>query len=373
MALNWRHYLIGFMVSVAYWPGILSAGFVPRWAAIAVLVPLFCTLQPKRLPVSVWGVLLFLFGCAGFSLMLSPDALTGTHDLMLAAILVLPFIAAASMETLDDIFSGMAVGLAASSALIIGDYFGLERIVQGRGFGGLLFNSEVLAEFSALVFVWAVVRKKWVQAALCAAPLLLCHSRISVLTVGAGLLYVSWLRLPRWLTVAAVAAISVAAVTAVFIIGDIKIATAFHRVTLWITAVMFLTPLGNGMGWAQVAFPVERFVHSDALQMLAEIGIPALAVLYIPWSIFKKKEQDIAVMAVFCGGCVQFLVSFPIHFPAAGFVLALVAGYLLRRRDVVCVGVDRGGTAHGGGVFRDAETSERSIGGCRGSGSTVPV
>jgi len=373
MALNWRHYLIGFMVSVAYWAGILSAGFVPRWAAIAVLVPLFCAIEPKRLPASVLGVLLFLFGCAGFSLMLSPDALTGTHDLMLAAILVLPFLAAASMESLDDIFSGMAIGLAASSALIIAEYAGFGRIAQGGGFGGLFFNSEVVSEFSALVFVWAVVRKKWALAALCVAPLLLCHSRIAVLTVAVGLLYVAWVRLPRWITAVAVAALAVAAVAAVFIIGDGKIASAFHRVTLWITAGMFLTPLGNGIGWAQVAFPVERFVHSDALQMFAEIGIPALAVLYIPWSIFKRKEQDLAIMSVFCGASVQFVVSFPIHFPAAGFVLALVAGYLLRRRDVVRVGVDLGGDHHGRGVFRGTETSERSIGGRRGSGTTVPI
>jgi hypothetical protein len=373
MALNWRYYLIGFMVSVAYWPGILSAGFVPRWAAIAVIVPLFCAIEPKRLPASVWGVLLFLFGCAGVSLMLSPDAFTGTHDLMLAAILVLPFLAAASMKSLDDVFTGMAIGLTVSSLLIIGDSFGLPRLVNGLRFGGLFFNSEVLSEFSTLVFVWAVVRKKWVLAALCVAPLLLCHSRIAMLTVASGLLYVAWVRLPRWVAVAALAALSVTAVTAVFIIGDGKMISALHRVTLWVTTMMFLTPFGNGVGWAQVAFPVERFVHSDALQMLAEIGIPALAALYIPWSIFKRKEQDIAVMAVFCGACVQFVVSFPIHFPATGFVLALVAGYLLRRRDVVCVGVDLGGTTHGRGIFGETQTSNRSIGGCRGSGSTVPV
>lgn len=373
MALQWRHFLIGLTVSVAYWPGILSAVFVPRWAAIAVLVPLLCSLQPRNLPGAAWGVLFVLFGCAAVSLLVSPAPLTGVHDMMLAAILVLPFLAAASMDSLDDVFTGMALGVGVSSLFVLVQDAGFRPVSQSSHLpAGLFFNSEIVAEFSALVMVWCLVRRKWALAAMCVAPLLLCHSRIAVLTVVAGLLYAAWTRWPRG-TVGVACVAGCLALVAVLGLGDLKVATALHRITLWITTGMLLTPLGNGLGWAQMAFPLERFVHSDALQMLAEIGIPALAVLYIPWIIFRRKDQDIAAMAVFCGASLQFLVSFPLHFPASGFVVALVAGHLLRRRDVVCLGDDQRRIDDGAGIHRGIQADGRNHdrrGGCR---ATVPV
>ena len=61
--------VLGFAVSAAYWPGMLSAAFTPRWAVIAAGVFFVSSLDPRNIPESLRWTLLFLLamGGAGFT------------------------------------------------------------------------------------------------------------------------------------------------------------------------------------------------------------------------------------------------------------------------------------------------------------------
>jgi hypothetical protein len=92
---------------------------------------------------------------------------------------------------------------------------------------------------------------------------------------------------------------------------------------------MSFTPLGHGLGWASLAFPEEEFSHSDALQAIAELGIGGLALVLIPIAAFRGKRAGHAEHAIFSAILVEVFVSFPLHFPASGFLAAVVAGFMV--------------------------------------------
>lgn len=328
---------MGTLVSGAYLPGTLSGAFVPRWAVVAVMIPLLSKLDFRNLPASVLAVLCFVVGCAGISLIETPDLLAGLYDAIFLVILLLVFVAGAGMEKMDDLMIGLAAGLIVSSALVIPQYFGWVPVTQTSAQpAGLFFNSEVLAEFAVLVLIWGIVRRNWWVVVASALPVAICESRTAWIALGASLVYAYKPR-SNWLLISALGVLFIAAVSAVLWLGPMKIASADHRITLWIATALALEPFGNGLGWFQVAHPIERYAHSDALQIITEIGLGGLALLVIPFMIFKEKTH-VAERAVFIAVCVEILVSFPLHMPATGFVAAIISGFLLSRRNLVHMG-----------------------------------
>lgn len=368
----WGTVVTGFAVSAAYWPGLLSAVFVPRWALIAILVPLLFTPDWRRLPPGVAAGLFCFLGCAGLSIFLSPDRLTGLYDYILLLVLALAFMAAAHLERLDGLMTGLAIGLVPSTVVVVMQMYGWRGVpMAGTLPSGLFFNSEVMAEFAALMLVWAIARREWWIVAVALVPVLACQSRIAVLSVLCGLLYLAW-RPDRRLIMAVFGLLLVAgAIFAVVMLGQYKLGTAAHRIVLWGATVMSLAPLGNGLGWAQVAFPIERFVHSDLLQMLAEIGPAVILVLFVPWLAFRGERRDVAERAVLVAVGIQAAVSFPLHFPASGFVAACVAGYLLGTGRLVRVGQPDGGTENGGRICGPDAAHRLAYAGIAGGGGTV--
>lgn len=369
----WGALLTGFAVSTAYWPGILSSVFVPRWAAIALLVPLLWRfdLRDVSRPI-LWAVAILLTGSV-LSLVQTPDAMTGLYELFLVLILAVAFVGGAGLARLDDVMAGLALGCAVSSVVVVAQLNGWRGVPGAGGFPpGLFYNSEMLAEFAALVLIWGLVRRQPLIVLASIVPVIFCGSRIAVLAVAVAMLYAWWPR-RHWVGLLALTGLAVAAVAMIVYLGDFKIQTAGHRVTLWLATVMSFEILGNGLGWVQIAFPVERFSHSDVLQMFAEIGVFALPVVCFPYLIFRNTEADLAARAVFMGICFEALVSFPLHFPATGFVAAVAAGHLLGRGRMVFLGQHHGGNQDGVGVQRsDAADGAPYGAGGRGGGS-IPV
>ncbi len=339
--------LLGFAVSATYWPGILSPAFTPRWAVIAGGMPLVSRLDPRAVPEPLRWVLAFLVALAAVSLIGSPDPRGGTGDLIFMVILCGAFLVGAGLSSLDDLMTGLGAGLAISSGFAIAQYLGWSSpFIQTTGISGLFFNSEVLAEFSALIFVWAVARPRWLIAAVAVVPVALCHSRIAIMASAVGLLYAFWPRSPR-LQILAVAVLGVVGLAMMFVFGQAKATTADHRLVIWGATAMAITPFGNGLGWFDAAHPFEEFAHSDAIQILAELGLGGLAILAIPVFAFINNRGCHAERAAFVAACFTVVVSFPLHFPAAGFVAAVLAGYLVGVRPVVRLGQSYGGTHDG--------------------------
>ena len=357
-----RGWLLGLAVSTAYWPGMLSPAFGPRWAALAVGVPLAFSIDPRELPEPIRWLLAFLFTVATASVFISPDRPSAFYELMQIAIVAAVLVAAAGRDSIDDVMAGLAAGLVASSALLVYAY--------GDSPAGLFLNSEVLAEFAALIAVWAFVRKWYITAASTLIPLAICQSRIAVLAVAVGLVFAYWPRSTR--ARAAIIAAIVAISAALLFASAHKAGSADHRLILWGTAVVafFHAPFGSGLGWFQAAQPESMFAHSDVLQMLVELGIGAAAIILLPIAALKQGRGTNAERAVFAAVCFQTMVSFPLHMPAGAFVAALVAGRLVGRRAVVRMGKPVGGVADDADQRRQAASDRKHlVRGGRGGGA----
>jgi hypothetical protein len=371
---SWREGLLGFTVAVAYWPGLLSGAFAPRWALVAVLVPLLCRITPSALPELCRLLLACVLAAAGISILQAPDHLGGLYDYFHLMILGVCVVAGAGLVRLDGLFAGLGAGLALSSAIVLAQVSGWSGVTNLSGTpSGLFFNAEVLGTFAALVLVWGAVRRVWWIAAVAFIPVALCESRLAILASLVGLAYGF---LPRRALIAVGLLVPLAGLCAILLLGDYKLGTAFHRATIWGASLHALTWTGQGLGWYATAFPALRYAHSDALQMLVEFGIPALFLLYIPYVILRERMGDVAGRAALVAGGVEILMGFPLHMPATGFVIAVVAGHLLGRGYAVrCAdavgrvedhtGVQRqthaGGLAALAGRLRASAVSVRSV------------
>lgn len=333
---------LGFMVSAAVWPGMLQGSFVPRWAVIAVGAPMISTLDPRNLSAAMRGVILFLLALCALSIRVSPFPEAGIGDFIFIVILTLAFFAGAGLSSFDDLMHGIGAGLAISTAFCLMQFFHIwEPFVGSREPFGLFYNSEVMGEFTALVAAWSVVRRNWLLSVIAIAPVLMSHSRIGVAVVALSIIYA--MKPGRWMLSLFV---SGAIAGAIGMIVFLKLGDSLHRLTLWGATILAFTPFGNGLGWGTAAFPVEEFVHSDALQALAELGVGAMVLLAIPFAALRSNRGSDAERALFLAACFETLVSFPLHFPASGFLAASVAGFLAGGRLVVRDRASIGDTHH---------------------------
>lgn len=309
----------------AFLPGIFSAGGMPKWWCAAIAIPLLSSL--KRVPIPA----LALLGWALFLQIYKGHPVEGGFDLLMLLIFIGAIAVGAELGA-DGILRGALWGLLPSMLLVPLQLMDMSPVVQGAAPAGLFFNSEVLAEVSAILLAWALVERRWLWAIVPAVPVLLCHSRIAPMLVVAALLF-AWAP-KRWpMRLAVAASFGCAALAAIVVFGPAKFDTAGLRMVLWGAATMSITPLGHGLGWWRAAhpFPIEEVVHSDVLQIFVELGIVGGALLI--WlgarTWFAKKGPTSlaqrATFIVFSGEC---LVSFPMHTPAAAFIGGVLAGSL---------------------------------------------
>lgn len=339
--------LLGFAVAAAYGPGLPSEALAPRWAAIAVGVPLVSRLDPRALGAPLCALLAILVGFGALSLAWSPAPFAGTQELFFILMLCGVCLAGAGLDDLDGVMTGLGLGLLLSSVIAVVQWLGWEPVAHGSGRpGGLFFNSEVLAEFSALVLVWALLRPRWWLVGVALVPLLLCQSRVAVLTALAAVFYVSYPR-PRGLRVLLGAMIVSIGGVAIVSVGADKLASAGERIILWLAMGEAITPLGRGLGWVEAALPVQSFAHSDVLQILVEFGWPGALLILLPIAAFRRHRGNLAERALLVAVCFQAVVSFPLRVPASAFVAALVAGYLAGGRHPLRLGRPLGGNPDG--------------------------
>jgi hypothetical protein len=232
----------------------------------------------------------------------------------------------------------LAWGIGLSSIINLFEYVGVPLVEHGSAApAGLFYNSEVLAEFTAPVFLWTVLTKRWPLVLATALPMVASGSRMAILAVIAGGLY-AFRPSSRMLQAGMVLAFLAIATGLVFMLGLYKIETAGIRLVVWGATLLAATPLGNGLGWFQAAHPVEQFAHSDAIQAINELGIGCLFLAAIPVLIMRGNRGSNVERAVFVTICVEVALSFPLHVPGGAFLAAIVAGYLAGDRALVFVG-----------------------------------
>ncbi len=363
--------LLGAAVALAYVPGLPAEALVGRWAVIAVGIPLVSRLDPRALDGWTWLVLIWLVGLSAVSLTVSPDPLGGTLELFYILILCGAFLAAAALDDLDAVMTGIGIGLVPSALLAPWQWFNWRPVEQGSGTSaGLFYNSEVYAEFAAILFVWAVVKRKWWMVGVTGLPLALCQSRIAVGVAVLGLLY-AWDG-SRMVKAVGVVLLITAAGAALAVLGFDKIASAGERIIIWLAMGEAITPMGRGLGWVTVALPIQQFAHSDALQAVVEIGYGAAALAMIPVLAYWRGRGNRAERAAFFVVCIEVVVSFPLRVPATAFVAAMLAGLMVGCGSLVRVGLPDGGN-ESGGALRDDAAYRGVRGASRWRGRSVPV
>lgn len=347
---NHKWAALGFLVSVACWPFLLEGAFIPRWAAMAVGLPIVSRLDPRALPMLMRVVLCYLLWACVASLLRTPSVYAGVGDLVFVLILSAAFLAGAALESLDDVMMGLGAGLGLSVALAAMQYFGLRSPLPNGSImpAGLFYNSEMLGEFAGLIAAWAFVRSAigggrtiWLIAGAASVALVLTGSRVGVVALAVGVL-AAWR--PRWRILAPL--LVALAIAGLYALLFTKLSSSVHRITIWGATILALNPVGNGLGWVSVAYPFEEFTHSDALQALAELGLGALALVAIPIKAFASNRGNHAERALFAAVVVETFISFPLHFPATGFVSALVAGFLVGSGHLLRDRPFIGGAAH---------------------------
>ncbi len=324
------------VVAVAYWPAILASAYMPRWAAVALGAPLMPRLDPRAVSRPILWMLLWGLAACALSLHMSPDPQGGALELFLLVMLCGAFLVGASLDSLDQVMTGAAIGIGVSSVFCLLQSTHLIEMPQMAApwrFPGLFLNTELLGEFAAPVVAWAVLRRRWALLAIMAPAALLSGSRIGLLAVLAAL---AWTWRPRSIAGTAligIALVGIGAVTVLYfglLFGDGigRFQSAGTRIVVWGATIMAFTWTGNGLGWFQTAHPPEEFAHSDVLQAIAEIGPAAIVLLAIPVIIFMRMRGSHAERGAFIVVCIEAVVSFPLHMPATGFLAAIVAGYL---------------------------------------------
>lgn len=380
-ALHWladhRLFVLGFGVATATWPTLMSPTYTPRWAVMAVLLPLCSKLDPRDLPVSIRWVLLWILGLGLVATTwASPDPMGGYLEMMFVAMLCLAFIAGSNMDSIDEVMTGLGWGLGVS---VFCSFYQLSGASDqgrdgliGQAPTGLFGNSEVFAEFAALVFVWAIARGRIVLTAIAMLPLVMCNERLSLFVALAGALYAYGPR-SKLKMAACVLGLIGAGCALLVIFGFSRLGSVDHRVVIWLATLSAWTQFGHGFGWFQASHPQEEFAHSDALQAIAELGIGGFALLAIPVMGFLSKRGNNAERALLVAVCIEVAFSFPLHMPAQGFVAAIVAGMLVSRRPVVFLGSDLVGHEDGFRLRRGEASGSAVVGGSEGIGGAVSV
>lgn len=379
--------LLGFLVTTAYWPGLIDAAKLPREAVVAIGVPLFLRVEPRLMDQRIGWLLLFGVAWAIGGVWARGDVEAGFWLL----VLTVAFVAGAGLESLDGVMTGIALGLAVSAAVCVAQLLGWRGVEQHTVPAGLFFSREVLAELAAPVALWGwlYVRQKlvadnryswdtngslgvgvfFILMPAATLPLILCGERAAIFAAVAGGLY-AWLagrvfrpardrgrdgrgrafpdkmsghervmegyrryRRAFNLGLGVCVLASTLGVISLIGFGPARWATAAVRMQYWKGTAEQITLWGHGLGWFKETYPLIDVAHSDVLQMGAELGAGALFFLAIPVLCLWERRGTDAERAILVVICIESMVSFLFAMPANGFLAAVVTGYLGSRRN----------------------------------------
>jgi hypothetical protein len=328
---------LGLTMALAYWPGWMSPAVSPRLALISVVAPALLLWRQEAIPFTrahfagcallAWMALTVLWSVA------LPDSIDALWQV--AILPAVCFCLGSQLSTLRPLFVGAAIGLAASSALVILQWSwphvvgGAFPLPETYGPSGLFVNRNTLAETAALVAVGLAAERIWWPLPLLAPSLLLTGSRAAVLALGSVLI-----QFRR--TIAIVAAM--AGLFALFSIG--RLASITERVEIWANALAGITLFGHGIGtyWAVHAteiYPdgVLEHAHNDFLELANDLGIVGAALAV--WFIWELRGPLDTARLVLCALAIEALFSFPLHMPVTLALGSLCAGHAVRRRPVL--------------------------------------
>lgn len=373
-AINRGLAIVAFMVTVAYWPGIAGYAIAPRWAVLAIGLPVLLFFVPRIEMTTVHWVGLAVVGYAFASLAWIAVPVEAVDGLAKMTIVACAFVLGAQATDLKPTFVALAIGLAVNDVFGVLQYFGIHvvEIVYANKSAGLFANQNMYGELAALSLVGALAYRLWWTVPFPALGLILSQCRGAWLGVAIAGIVALWTR-SKLGAVAALLALIVAGNIALLIPQAQNALIARGRV--WMDAAENLSWRGHGVGQYWVTTPQHAprqeamntrhwHAHNDPIEAVYEYGIAAiLCVVFVGMCLAGPLTRERAILAAFLG---IGLVGFPLHVPATAFVGALVAGRLARVRHELRCAVDRRSSLDGDGNANRYRTSPALVPNARG-------
>ena len=315
---------LGALVSLCYIPGWTGAIIATQYVVLSAILP-FTLWRHGSLTAFHWlGIA--LVGYALTSLAWNTDPYGGVYGLWLLCILALCFWLGSTLQSLKQIYAGLAIGGAVSSVVGVLQAVGYQIVPTNLPTSsGIYFNTVAQGSILALLIVALLTERMYFYVVPLIPGLVLAQSRGAwlALMIGVAALFVrrTWILIP---------AIMVCA-------GAMWFASPSDalRLKYWLIAWNELSFFGNGVGSfasqiyndnGRVLYP--EFVHNDVLQLAYEFGIAAL----LPAAIFafalsRTQSREWPVLMAFV---TMSFYSFPLWMPITAFIGTLVAGRIVR-------------------------------------------
>ncbi len=341
-------FLLGLLAAVCYVPGYTGAFIPTQWAVLSCVLPLALWRRGKLSPLHWLGVGFLAYAFA--SSLWAVDRYDTVWGLWCLSIAALAFWLGSTSFNLRGLWKGLALGLTVSSVIAILQFYGIRLVLGGTGIrsSGLLFSPAVLGSVCALVIVALLVERLWwfIPGVVPAFALAQSRGAIFALLCGVWMVYRSK-PIPLILGILAVAFL----VTSFPAPGDVV------RFQIWWDVTQNLILFGHGPGsflgyFFGPTLTHPEYAHNDALQLVFEYGIGALALFAIfAMALTQTNSPEWPVLITFT---ILSLVSFPLYTPLTALVGACVAGRCVGDWDLVRSARRRERLA---GVSREAKRS----------------
>lgn len=327
-------FIVGLLLTAAYWPGISGAMTAPRWIVGAVVFPtiLFCRQTPIRITLA--HVLGFLFVAWAFTTFFWSEYGEDTlGDGWVLLVLLSAFCAGSLIESPLPIYLGAAAGLLVSDGFAVAQLTGWVGPLQANVPAGLFLNRNFFAEMSALIAVALIAERLWWAVPVAAPGLLLTNARGAILAFASAMVLLIWRRSPRAAIV--MAALAIIVLVGVTFTGN-KIATLGERFDLWRAAGSIVTWKGYGLGTFYESAPFlsghdYRFehAHNEFLDAAFETGIIGALLLtaFFGSLVFGPLTTERLILITLL---IEACFENPLHKPSTAILGCLVAGHLSR-------------------------------------------
>jgi hypothetical protein len=323
---------LGLVLPVCFVPGFTGATIRTQLVALTLfLLLVYGALRPlgrwgePKITQEHWiGQAFWIYAAASIGWSISwTDSIEG---LWTVSIWAGSFWLGSTLESLQDLWKGLAIGLTANVIVQIAQVAGMDPVLVRSGNAGLLYNPNLLAAAIALVVVGLVTVKAWWYVPALLPGLWLTHSRGGAVILAAGLAA----RYLNWATVPVLVAIS----GGIFLWHPDQ-SSAF-RITIWQIAWQHLTWFGLGAGtFVDVLYMTPEqgwihleFAHNDYLQLAFEYGLGAALPLGL--LVFCLTRTTSPSWPVMVGFAVSGLFYFPLYTELTAFIGCAVAGLIVR-------------------------------------------
>lgn len=343
--------IFGFLLAICFDPHLWTAATQPRWALLAVALPLLCAFSsPNHFELSKLLGLLFI-AWASLSLIWTANILDGFGELIWILIIAQAYIYGNRLFSLASIFTGLALGITVSSAILIipalRDLF-VNSIVLVYPHG-LWGNRNMMGEIAVLTLLGCLVYQRyWYIPGLLPAiffykPEIMSGtpSRGALLALVAGIGTWLWSR-SKWQACVFAGIVFVGG--AAFVALDHSHGSAANeRLQVWEAVYSGTNLAGRGLGSLYTLAPylspiwdtAERRIdhaHNEFIEILFELGIFG-ATLYVAIIAIALRSASDSCRVILVGFLVISMFAFPWHIPANAFVGGLVMGHAIRGRQ----------------------------------------